>query len=70
MPGMSGTQLAESFRSRDPHLRVLFVSGYTPDAVLRHGVTEGELAFLQKPFSPAALASRVREVLDGPSAAP
>jgi two-component system cell cycle sensor histidine kinase/response regulator CckA len=67
MPGMSGTQLAAAFRTRNPEIRVLFVSGYTPDAVLRHGVREGELAFLQKPFSPAALASRVREVLDATS---
>jgi CheY-like chemotaxis protein len=66
MPGMSGNHLASLFRTRDPEIRVLFVSGYTPDAVLRHGVREGELAFLQKPFSPAALASRVREVLDAP----
>jgi two-component system cell cycle sensor histidine kinase/response regulator CckA len=64
MPGMRGTQLAETFRGRDPQIRVLFVSGYTPDAVLRQGVGEGEQAFLQKPFSPAALAERVRDVLD------
>ncbi len=69
MPGMSGAQLAETFRRRDAQIRVLFVSGYTPDAVLRHGVREGELAFLQKPFSPAGLASRVREVLDAPPSA-
>jgi two-component system cell cycle sensor histidine kinase/response regulator CckA len=64
MPGSSGVQLAERFRARYPDGRVLFVSGYTPDAVLRHGVQQGELAFLQKPFSPSALAARVREVLD------
>jgi PAS domain S-box-containing protein len=65
MPGMSGPQLAAALRARRPGLKVLYVSGYTPDTVLRHGISVGEAAFLQKPFGVAGLGSKVREVLDG-----
>ncbi len=64
MPEMSGRELAERLRSQAPFLRVLFISGYTDDAVMRHGVVDGGEAFLQKPFSPLTLAKKVREVLD------
>ena len=64
MPRMGGRHLADAARAARPGLRVLFVSGYTDDAVLRHGVRSAAEAFLQKPFTPLALAKRVREVLD------
>jgi PAS domain S-box-containing protein len=64
MPRMSGRQLADLLTQARPHVRTLFMSGYTDEAVLRHGVLEASVAFLQKPFSPIGLARRVREVLD------
>ncbi len=64
MPGMSGRELADVVRARVPELPVLFVSGYTDDAVLRHGVLTAESSFLEKPFSAADLCARVRAVLD------
>jgi CheY-like chemotaxis protein len=64
MPGMSGRQVAEAIAKARPAIRVLYVSGYTDDAVIRHGVRRSEAAFLQKPFTQTALAQRVREVLD------
>jgi two-component system cell cycle sensor histidine kinase/response regulator CckA len=64
MPEMSGRQLAERLKERRPELKVLFVSGYTDDAITRHGILEPGIAFLQKPFTPDALASKVRMVLD------
>jgi DNA-binding NtrC family response regulator len=50
-----------------PGIRVLFMSGYTDDEVMRRGVIDGQTAFLQKPFTPDLLAHKVREVLDAPS---
>lgn len=64
MPQLSGTELAERVAKTRPELKVLYMSGYTDDSVVRHGVLEGEVAFLQKPFTPESLAGRVREVLD------
>jgi len=66
MPHMSGVQLAERFRDIRPEARVLFTSGYTDGAVLHGGSLGQDAAFLQKPYSAAALAGKVREVLDSP----
>jgi signal transduction histidine kinase len=65
MPGLSGPDLARRAAERIPGLRVLLMSGYAADAVVRHGVLAPGAAFLQKPFTPDALARKVREMLDG-----
>jgi two-component system, cell cycle sensor histidine kinase and response regulator CckA len=65
MPGMDGRDLAKALSSRFPGMKVLYLSGYTHDAVARHGVFFQEVSFMQKPFAPAALLAKVRDVLDG-----
>jgi PAS domain S-box-containing protein len=67
MPGLDGRGLAERLAGRHPGLKVLYLSGYTDDEVVRRGVSQEEVHFLQKPFSPAALVRKVREVLDAPA---
>ncbi|MDB5309586.1 MAG: domain S-box protein [Gemmataceae bacterium] len=64
MPGVGGRRLAKRMLARDPEMKVLYMSGYTDDAVVRHGALHEAVNFLQKPFSPFALAQKVREVLD------
>ncbi len=64
MPKMNGRALADRLTTLYGDLKVLFVSGYTDDAIVRHGVLEPGIMFLQKPFTPDALARKVREVLD------
>jgi PAS domain S-box-containing protein len=64
MPGMSGRELAERLEVLRPALKVLFVSGYTDDAIVHHGVLETGTPFLGKPFAVSALTRKVREVLD------
>jgi GAF domain-containing protein len=66
MPQMSGPELARRMRPTHPAMRVLFMSGYTDDAIGQHGLLETETAYLQKPFTPSVLARKVREVLEAP----
>ncbi len=69
MPSMSGPELARLVQLQRPGIRVLFASGYTDDAIVRHGVLDPGVAFLQKPFTPTALLRKIRELLDAPMAA-
>ncbi len=64
MPKVSGRELANSLQERRPELKVLYMSGYTDNAILNSGILRKEVAFLQKPFTPAALAEKVRDVLE------
>ena len=64
MPKMSGPEVAKRVMSRWPEIKVLYISGYTRNAVLRHVLLENEFSFLQKPFTPVVLTTTVREVLD------
>ena len=64
MPELNGHRLAERVTSGRPDMKVLYMSGYTDDAIVHHGVLERGTRFLQKPFSPEMLADKVREVLD------
>jgi two-component system cell cycle sensor histidine kinase/response regulator CckA len=66
MPQMGGNVMAERLKTIVPGVKVLFTSGYTDDAIAQHGVLEQGVAFLAKPFTPAMLTRKVRELLDGP----
>jgi CheY-like chemotaxis protein len=65
MPGMSGRELVARLAALRPGMRVLYTSGYTEDAILRHGVLDDPRRFLSKPYTPAVLRRRIREALDG-----
>jgi YesN/AraC family two-component response regulator len=65
MPGISGRELAQVLGGLRPDLKTIYMSGYTDDAVLRHGIHELGATFLQKPFSLGTLASKVRDILGG-----
>src|SRR2546421_1750582 len=67
MPNVSGRDLAALFAKTYPDTKVVFMSGYTDDAIVRHGILEEGIPYLQKPFSPESLVSKVRAVLDLPS---
>jgi CheY-like chemotaxis protein len=64
MPRMSGKELAERLEALQPGIKVLFMSGYTDNAIVHQGILDKELAFIQKPFTPEDLVRKVREVLD------
>jgi CheY-like chemotaxis protein len=66
MPRMGGKVMAEWLKTTYPNLKVLFTSGYTEDAIAHHGVLDEGVEFLPKPYSPASLARKVRELLDAP----
>lgn len=68
MPHMGGKELSERVRVLFPHTRILFTSAYTENAIIHQGVLDKDVALLPKPFTPSALASKVREVLDQPGA--
>ena len=64
MPLMGGKVMAEWLKTTYPDLKILFTSGYTDDAIAHHGVLEPGVEFLPKPYTPATLARKVREMLD------
>jgi PAS domain S-box-containing protein len=69
MPGISGRELAKRLTGRFPHLRVMYMSGYTYNVIAQDGTLEEGISFLQKPFTPQALTEKVREALDRPVSA-
>ncbi len=69
MPGLGGRDVAARLLALHPHIKILLISGYTDDVAFRQGLTDGQTAFLQKPFSPQSLSRKVRELLDTKQAA-
>ena len=68
MPRMGGKIMAEWLKITFPSIKILFTSGYTEDTIAEEGMTEGGFDFLPKPYTPASLARKVRELLDKTSA--
>ncbi len=64
MPQMSGPEVAKRLVAKRPEMKVLCMSGYTDDSIVRHGVVASQIAFIQKPITPASLATKIREILD------
>lgn len=67
MPGMSGREVATALIQARPALRTLYLSGYADESIVRHGILQPGVAFLQKPFTAEGLARKVREILDAGS---
>jgi response regulator RpfG family c-di-GMP phosphodiesterase len=65
MPVMSGSDLSEKLQSIRPETRVIYMSGYTDNAIVHHGILKQKINFIEKPFSPESLSKKVRQVLDG-----
>jgi CheY-like chemotaxis protein len=65
MPGISGRELGEQLLMRYPGMKVLYLSGYTDEAIIRHGILPSGVFFLQKPFQLSTLSDKVRSILDG-----
>jgi CheY-like chemotaxis protein len=64
MPKLSGKEVADQLRAVHPETKVLFMSGYTDEAIVHHGIVDSGIDFIQKPFSERALAQKIRDVLD------
>jgi len=64
MPEMSGRKLIDTLTKSHPELVALYMSGYTDDAIIKHGVLDPGMAYIQKPFSPNALIQKVKSVLE------
>ena len=64
MPGTSGPELARQLAERRPALKVIYMSGYTEDAIVQHGVLKPGIVFLNKPFTAETLAGKIQDVLD------
>ena len=68
MPRMGGRIMAEWLKATDPNVKILYTSGYTEEAISQHGIQGPDMALLPKPYTPATLAHKVRELLDAPTA--
>lgn len=64
MPGMSGRDLAENLKFKKPNMKILYISGYTDNAIVHHGILDSSIPFLQKPFTINDICKKIREVLD------
>ena len=64
MPGVSGPELTRQLIEQRPALKVIYMSGYTEESIVRHGVIQPGIAFLNKPFTSEALGDKIREVLE------